>query len=229
MRDFVLDVEALLAPGEPKEVVELDGKVTQLPVEPNWCPARAQIVCIVVQDAAYASPPERAPVFAWADTSRVSFDVAECKTLGLMGDSQGYSAPSEYHLIEAFNAWFEREVRQLVTFNGRSFDLPCLIHRSVALGVKPSKKLISMAQEPRYKPWNHIDVRERFTFQGCFNKGTLQDFCLAYGLPDPKAGGDGSKVDKLVAARDGESLVRYCLGDVAATKTLYLRWKELVG
>lgn len=195
--DYVLDIETILAPGEKPE-------------EPNWCPARAEIVCIGVE--------------ALSGDFKSAFVVQKVGT-AVQGPAVSY--PSEGNLLLNFMPWFEQEVRLLVTFNGRGFDLPCLIHRAVALGVKPSRKLLAMAQEPRYKPYNHIDVRERFTFQGCFNKGTLEDFCLAYGLKNPKAGGDGSKVADLVARGDLEALVRYCLGDVAATKALWLRWLEL--
>jgi hypothetical protein len=210
--DYALDVEAILAPGKTPE-------------EPNWCPARAQVVCIVVQSVldfmptpSFSDSIPRPLTHSWWDSSLVN-------EFHLPGVTSA-AGPSEKLLLDHFMGWFETNVRSLVTFNGRGFDLPCLIHRAVANGVKPSKKLLWMAQEPRYKPANHIDLRERFSFQGCFSKGTLQDYALAYGLPDPKAEVHGSGVGELVAARDGEKLVRYCLGDVETTKALWLRWQE---
>src|SRR6185295_10448098 len=47
---------------------------------------------------------------------------------------------------------------QLVTFRGRAFDLPVLIHRSLANGVRPASMLVRAAREYRYKPNAHVDL-----------------------------------------------------------------------
>lgn len=117
---------------------------------------------------------------------------------------------------------------QLVTFRGRAFDLPVLIHRSLANGVRPSSSLVRAAREYRYKPNLHIDLWDQFTFYGA-GSGTLRAFCLGYGLPDPKAGGDGGDVATLVAEGRKVELETYCQGDVASTVALFKRWRDQVG
>lgn len=118
---------------------------------------------------------------------------------------------------------------RIVTFNGRGFDLPTLIHRSIANGVRPAPKIVAAAREYRYKPNLHIDVRDQFTFFGAASAGTLRAFALGYGLADPKAEGSGAGVSDLVAAHDAEKLTRYCLGDCRTTAALYRRWLDAVG
>jgi len=120
-------------------------------------------------------------------------------------------------------------VTRIVTFNGRGFDLPVLIHRSVALGVQVASKLANAAREYRYRPNLHIDLMDQFTFFGAVRGGSLRSFCVGYGIADPKADGCGSNVAELVAAGDVGRLADYCLGDVRATADLYKRWSDAVG
>jgi predicted PolB exonuclease-like 3'-5' exonuclease len=121
------------------------------------------------------------------------------------------------------------KARQLVTFNGRCFDLAVLIHRSIINGVQPTSRLVDAAREYRYRPSAHYDLRDAFTFFGAVSGGTLRAFALGYGLEDPKAGGDGSDVARLVAEGKAEELATYCMRDVRTTAELYRRWRDAVG
>lgn len=134
----------------------------------------------------------------------------------------------EAHVLEQANAALAKATR-IVTFNGRCFDLPVLIHRSLISGVVPAPRLVAGAREYRYRPNVHIDVRDQFTFFGAASGGTLRAFCLGYGVGDPKAHGAGSAVAALVEAGKLDELKAYCLGDVEATAVLYRRWVEAVG
>jgi hypothetical protein len=139
----------------------------------------------------------------------------------------------ELQLLETVNRILgAKGVDRVVTFNGRAFDLPVLVHRMVSWEIRPCGFLLAAARQPRYKGAGlHVDLREQFTFQGATNgPGTsLRAFALGYGLDDPKAGGDGSKVAHLVENGDAAGLVRYCLSDVATTADLYERWSRLCG
>jgi hypothetical protein len=136
----------------------------------------------------------------------------------------------EARLLEHVNCLLSK-VTRVVTFNGRCFDLAVLVHRSVALGVKPADFLLRAWREYRYKPFAHIDVRDLMTNFGAANgPGTsLRAFALGYGLKDPKAGGAGADVAQLVEKGDAAGLCEYCLGDVRATAQLYQRWGEACG
>lgn len=123
----------------------------------------------------------------------------------------------------------------IVTFNGRAFDVPVLVHRSIANGVRPAAFLMMAARESRYPNWKgtprlHVDLREQFTFFGAVwgPGGTLRAYALGYGLEDPKANGSGADVAQLVERKDARALATYCLGDVGITAELFKRWTALV-
>ena len=71
---------------------------------------------------------------------------------------------------------------QVVTFNGRNFDIPFLMMRSAMLKIKPSKNLVGR----RYDNKSHIDLLEQFTFYGLTRKFNLDFYCNAFGIESPK-------------------------------------------
>lgn len=111
---------------------------------------------------------------------------------------------------------------RLVTFNGRGFDLPALIHRAIANGLRvdPYSLIYRAANEYRFKPNAHIDLSEIFTFFGATQRQPLEAYCLGYGIPNPKAHGGGEHAAELTPLQ----LAEYCIGDVMATAELYRRW-----
>lgn len=133
---------------------------------------------------------------------------------------------SESDLLAKFHA-LVAGFKMLLTFNGRGFDIPTVITRSVVNGVKPAGILLRAANA---KPWEsgiHCDVMNMLTFGGAGSKYPLQAYALGFGLADPKAHGDGGSVSQLV--RDGqiEALCRYVMADVDATEELYRRWTAI--
>jgi hypothetical protein len=141
----------------------------------------------------------------------------------------------ERELLEAVNTCLAK-TRTLVTFNGRGFDVPVLVHRMVAHELMPCDFLIRAARESRYPNWKgtprlHVDLREQMTFYGASNgAGTsLRAFAIGYGLPDPKSSGDGASVSTLVERGDAAGLCSYCMSDVRTATELYRRWLECCG
>lgn len=138
---------------------------------------------------------------------------------------------SERLLLGRTNELLAKATR-IVTFNGRSFDVPVLVHRMVANGVKPCSLLMRCARQPRYRgDGAHVDILEQFTFSGATKGGGqfLRAFALGYGLPDPKADGCGAEVAQLVGRGEAGKLVSYCLRDVWTTAELFTRWSDLAG
>lgn len=129
----------------------------------------------------------------------------------------------EKNLFERAAAVLQR-ARHIVTFNGRGFDIPVLFHRSLICGVTPAPIIGACAWQ---KPWEsrpHTDLLNQFTFGGATGKYTLEAYCLGYGVPNPKAHGDGGTVRELAARGDTAALVEYLTGDLRATAALYKRW-----
>ena len=78
---------------------------------------------------------------------------------------------------------FVSRVDQLISFNGRGFDVPFLLLRSAMLGVKPSKKLMGN----RFDSSGHLDLLEQLSFYGGFRRFNLDFYCHGFGIKTPKS------------------------------------------
>lgn len=117
--------------------------------------------------------------------------------------------------IEKYRLW--------VTFNGRSFDIPFLMHRSIIRGVKPSKNL----DTARFRVKPHCDLMEILSFFGATRPYSLSFWCRTMGIADPKEDGvDGSMIGAVYQAGRYLDIARYCLRDVSATAELFLIVEE---
>jgi len=115
---------------------------------------------------------------------------------------------------------------RFVTFNGRCFDVPFLIHRSAIQDIRPSCNLMEGRYPSQQKTVEHIDLQDRFSFYGAMQrKGNLHLYCRAYGVPSPKqAGVSGDDVHDLFAAGKYRDIALYNISDVAATTALYKKY-----
>lgn len=114
-----------------------------------------------------------------------------------------------------------------VTFNGRSFDVPFILIRSIVHKVKPTKDLMSnrylFSQKYGAK---HIDLLDQLSFYGAAQrKGNLHLFCRAFGIPSPKGEVSGDDVGKLFKEKKYVDIAKYNVGDLKATAALYEHWK----
>jgi hypothetical protein len=216
---FVLDIETLGTAGSLPAVVEMARAADKDPATfAALSPALAHVVCVGLKHL------ETGREMALVDLKPFGEDAVP------FGEQmQGFGGEAD--MLRRANELLGKAAA-LVTFNGRSFDIPVLVHRMVAHEITPCAFLLRCARQPRYKGAEpHCDLREQFTFQGaCNGAGTsLRAFAIGYGLADPKAGGDGAHVGDLVAEGKVDELVRYCLGDVRTTASLYERWASLAG
>ena len=133
-----------------------------------------------------------------------------------------YKGLTEVEMLKSF--WKIIEVTdQVVTFNGRNFDIPFLMMRSAMLKVKPTKNLI----KSRYDKKFHIDLLEQFTFYGLTRKFNLDFYCNAFGIESPKTKGiSGMEVKNLYEAGRLKDIAIYCSRDIYATYQLYKIWEE---
>jgi DNA polymerase elongation subunit (family B) len=133
---------------------------------------------------------------------------------------------------ELLNEFWEAVVHyeSIITFNGRTFDVPFVYLRSALLNVRISRK---NWLGYRFQTEPHCDLLEQLTFYGVSGRDgaarrfNLDFYCKAFGIPSPKSHGiTGMDVGRLMAEGRGWEVAQYCLGDVSATVELYKIWKE---
>ncbi|MEO8706691.1 MAG: ribonuclease H-like domain-containing protein [Kofleriaceae bacterium] len=116
----------------------------------------------------------------------------------------------------------------LVTYNGRSFDLPVIALRALCHGVGMGWYYDDKDTRYRYSEHGHLDLCDWLADHGAVRAGKLDAITRLVGLPG-KSGMDGSQVEGLYAAGKLAEIQRYCLADVAQTTLLFLRFRLLQG
>jgi 3'-5' exonuclease len=195
-----------------------DTKRAEINQQFNLWPFTAQVVCIAMLNA----ETQRGQVLFTAEDFEES---AEAEG----GPVEFMPCADEMELLTAF--WdVARHYDEIVTFNGRGFDVPFLYLRSALLNVPISRK---NWLGYRYQTEPHCDLAEQFTFygvsgrEGAARRFNLDFYCKAFGIESPKSHGvTGLDVNTLLAAGKQREIAEYCLRDVRATVQLYQVWKE---
>lgn len=135
-----------------------------------------------------------------------------------------YKGVDERGMLESF--WRIVEAAdQVITFNGRSFDVPFMMIRSALNKIRPSQNLLA----GRYDTSAHIDLLEQLTFYGLTKKFNLDFYCQAFGVESPKSKGiSGMDVKNLYEAGRIKDIAVYCGEDILATYRLYKIWDEFL-
>lgn len=145
-------------------------------------------------------------------------------------DGIRYRVGSEKEVLERF--WeVARNYYTFVTFNGRAFDVPFLMVRSAAHGIRPSQNLMSNRYLGSQKYGaKHVDLADQLTFYGAVRRfPTLHFVTKAFGIESPKEGEmRGEEVPKAFSDGRYEEIARYCLKDVIATKKLFQHWDQFL-
>jgi predicted PolB exonuclease-like 3'-5' exonuclease len=153
------------------------------------------------------------------------------KRIGVIGDPAGGSGSAderERGLIEDFSRFVGRARPVLVTYNGRSFDLPVIALRSLCHGISLGWYYRESSVRYRYSEQGHLDLCDWLADHGATRSGSLDAIARLIGLPG-KVGVDGSQVEGLYRAGQLAQVQQYCLADVAQTALLFLRFRLLQG
>lgn len=120
----------------------------------------------------------------------------------------------EGQLLRQFWQGFARHAGgvRLVTFNGRRFDLPVLVHRALAHGVTTSPWW-SGDYRQRFRD-SHLDLMDVLSDYGAATPLTQHEMAAMLGVPG-KLGTDGGDVRALHAAGRLDEIAAYCTCDVA--------------
>jgi len=159
------------------------------------------------------------------------------KRIGVIGDASvpttqdahGVTADErERKLLEDFSRFVGKARPVLVTYNGRSFDLPVIALRSLCHAVPLGWYYREKGVRYRFSEDGHLDLCDWLADHGATRAGKLDAVARLIGLPG-KVGIDGSQVEGLFQAGQLDVIQKYCLADVAQTALLFLRFRLLQG
>ncbi len=146
------------------------------------------------------------------------------RRLGVIGGS----SLDEGQLLEDFARFVGRSKPVLVTYNGRSFDLPVIALRSLCHGVPLPWYYQERGVRYRFSEEGHLDLCDWLTDHGATRSSSLDAIARLIGLPG-KVGVDGSQVEGLYLGGRLDEIQRYCLADVVQTAGVFLRFRLLQG
>ncbi len=134
----------------------------------------------------------------------------------------------EAKLVQGFFQYFERARPRLVTYNGRTFDLPVLRYRAMLHGVaapwlyKGGERFSNYSY--RYSTEWHFDLMDVLSDFGASRAVKLDEVSKLLGFPG-KFGIEGSQVKELYEEGRITEIRDYCETDVLNTYLVYLRHK----
>jgi predicted PolB exonuclease-like 3'-5' exonuclease len=154
---------------------------------------------------------------------------AEVCVLAVPKDGQTVEDPpswlrlmTETELLASFWA-LASQAETVVSFNGRNFDVPFLLGRSLILDVPARCDLIS-------NKWGlrpHLDLYE-FLNQRDKGPASLDVVCWALGVESPKGDMDGSKVAPTYARGGIQKIAEYNRHDVRATGEVFRKVRDTI-
>ncbi len=128
---------------------------------------------------------------------------------------------TEKELLHAFWA-LAGHASVVVTYNGRGFDVPFLIGRSLIHDIPVRVDL----QSNRFSLRPHLDLYQAMGGRNGRGPASLDVICWALGMPSPKEVMDGSMVATAFAKGDVMTIAEYNAGDVRATSQVYQRVRD---
>ena len=129
---------------------------------------------------------------------------------------------SEADLLRAFWA-LASKADCVVSYNGRGFDIPFVVARSLIHEIPARVDLVSGKWSLR----PHLDLFELVTQRGR-GPSKLDVVCWALGIESPKGVMDGSMVAPAYAAGEIVKIAEYNAHDVRATSAVYRKCRDLI-
>ncbi len=145
------------------------------------------------------------------------------KKLGVIGEDK-----DEYGILSDFAKLMDERRPDLVTWNGRGFDLPVIAARCLRHGIPLRHYYRSRDVRYRFSPEGHLDLMDYVADFGAAKPSKLDIVAKLCGLPG-KVGVDGKDVGPLVHAGRLAEVRDYCLCDVTQTAGVFLRVQLLRG
>jgi len=229
MDSFVFDIETIggdfskldpMTQGELTKWIKKDAKsateyelmLENLKEGLGFSPLTGEIVAIGM----YSCHSERGAVYYQAPGERNADFEEETIT---------YKQMTEKEMIMKF--WeLTSQCPEIISFNGRCFDVPYMMLRSAIHHIRPSCDLMSnryMSSQRGYP--KQIDLLDQLTFYGAMRKGSLHMFTRAFGIESPKSEEiNGNQVATMFREKRFLDIAKYNGQDIVATKRLFEYW-----
>jgi predicted PolB exonuclease-like 3'-5' exonuclease len=143
--------------------------------------------------------------------------------IGILGEGK-----DEPQMLLDFARFLDDRKPDLITFNGRGFDLPVIASRCLRHGVALRHYYRDRDVRYRFSPAGHLDLMDFIADFGAAKPAKLDIVAKLCGMPG-KVGVDGKDVGPMVHAGRIKEVRDYCLCDVAQTAAVFLRVQLLRG
>ena len=143
--------------------------------------------------------------------------------LGVIGEGK-----DEATSLRDFARFLEERKPELVTYNGRGFDMPVIAARCLRHGVQLKHYYRSRDIRYRFSAEGHLDLMDYVADFGAAKPSKLDVIAKLCGMPG-KVGVDGKDVGPMVHAGKIQEVRDYCLCDVAQTAGVFLRLQLVRG
>lgn len=144
----------------------------------------------------------------------------------------GTAESSEEEMLAGFFRIIETRAPQLVSFNGRGFDMPVLKYRAMVHGLscprwfKEGDKWNNY--ESRYANNYHLDLLEVLSDFGASARCSMHEVATSFGIPG-KLDTAGDDVRGMFEDGKIDAIRNYCETDVCTTALIMFRWMLFKG
>jgi predicted PolB exonuclease-like 3'-5' exonuclease len=145
------------------------------------------------------------------------------RKLGVFGELK-----QEAGILSDFARFIEDRRPLIITWNGRSFDMPVIASRCLRHGITLCHYYESRDVRYRFSAQGHLDLMDYLADYGAAKPAKLDVFARLVGMPG-KVGLAGKDVGPLVHAGRLQEVRNYCLCDVVQTAGIFLRVQLLRG
>ncbi|NLC28264.1 MAG: 3'-5' exonuclease [Campylobacteraceae bacterium] len=157
---------------------------------------------------------------------------------GIFSRVSSIDGESEKELVRAFLDFIDKHNPKLISFNGRSFDMPMLMIRAMAYNLSCPAYFETNNNNLGKNKWEHyrarfsdrfhIDVMDHLSDFGAARGLRLDYLCAMAGLPG-KYDIHGDEVMSLFFSNELDKIRTYCESDALNTYWLYLKYELLKG
>ena len=139
---------------------------------------------------------------------------------------------NELEMLEGFFHLIETRAPQLVSFNGRGFDVPVLKYRAMVHGLSCPRWFNQGDKwsnyDARYSQEYHVDLLEVLSDHGASARCSMDEVASAFNVPG-KLDTAGDNVRDMFESGQIEVIRNYCETDVCTTLLIFLRQQLFIG